>query len=90
MPQSLRETLTAALDFIQGGDQMGPGVGDRGHLARVGQCLSCGHAVADHWDAVNRFLGCVHAHMVARRAASAQREQRAGVRGEAPGERGPS
>lgn len=86
--QRLREVLTSALDFIQSGEQMGPGPSDRGHLARVGDCLSCGEPVAQHWDTANRFLGCLHARMVARRAARVLPEEQPSVRGEGSRERG--
>lgn len=42
--QSLRETLTSALDFIQSGEQMGSGVGNLGQVTRVGDGLGGAHS----------------------------------------------
>lgn len=89
MAQRLLETLSASLDFIQSGQQIGAAADDRGHLSRVGDCLACEEPVANHWDASNRFCGCVHAQMLARRSARMLREVIRVVRGEASGERGP-
>lgn len=86
----LFQTLASSLHFIQSGQQMGPGSSDGGHLARVGDCLACGEAVAHHWDSANRFMGCVHARMVARRAARALPEPHRAVRSEGSSERRPS
>lgn len=72
--QRLLQVLTASLHHIQRGQQPQPGPANREHRGRAGVCLSCGEAVAAHWDAGNRFVGCLHARIVARRARRALRE----------------
>lgn len=87
MPQGLLQTLSASLHLIQRGDQLRAGADDRGHLARVGECLPCGQPVSGHWDDHNRFVGCRHGEIVPLSPTDGLRVVAREFRGEAPSER---
>lgn len=86
--KDLAQLLRAAVTNGRRRQQPGAGASDAGHLARVGQCLSCGHAIAAHWDLTNRFRGCLHVRIVPRRRGLAPHQVSGVIPREASGERG--